>query len=106
MQQTPKDVKESGLACADVIYNDLIKDPKSVIKSIYKQFNWTYSDEYNVILDAYLQKNNEEREALKGKHAKSLHTYTPEEFGLTAEELTGGKFAEYCKAFNVPMSKG
>ena len=106
LQQTPKDVKESGLDCADVIYNDLIKDPKAVIKKIYKQFHWTYSDEYDAILEAYLVKNNEERLALKGKQGHALHTYTPEEFGLTAEELTTGNFAEYCKAFNVPMSKG
>jgi len=106
LQQTPIDVKESGLDCADVIYNDLIKDPKKVIKNIYAQFKWIYSDEYDTILENYLAKNNEERAALKKQQGHSLHTYTPEEFGLTAEELSTGKFDEYCKKFNVPMSKG
>jgi len=35
-----------------------------------------------------------------------LHSYSPEEFGLTSEELSIGKFAEYCERYKVPMSKG
>lgn len=109
LAQTPKDIASSGLECAHVLYNDLIKQPEEVVKGIYKQFNWTYTDEYDGILKAYLKKNNEEREAMKKKNggkSAALHTYSPEEFGLTSEELTTGNFAEYCNRYNVPMSRG
>jgi len=108
LEQTPKDIAASGLDCAHVLYNDLIKRPEEVVKGIYKQFNWTYSDEYDAILKKYLKKNNEEREAMKKKQGGKgpLHTYSPEEFGLTAEELSSGKYAEYCQRFNVAMSRG
>lgn len=109
LEQTPKDIAASGLDCAHIVYNDLIKDPLNMVQTIYKQFGWEYTDEYDRILKEYLKKNAEEREALKKKNASSgakLHHYTPEEFGLTAEELSTGKFTTYCDKYKVPMSKG
>ncbi len=112
LKQATLDINESGLDCSHVVYNDLIKNPLKVVKDIYKQFNWTYTDEYDEILKTYLKKNDEEREAIKCRNATntdhnaaSLHTYTPEEFGLTSTELCTGEFDEYCKLYNVPMSK-
>lgn len=107
--QAPKDIEASGLESANVVYNELIKDPSSCVKKIYKQFGWEYTDEYDSILQGYLAKNKAEREALKKKNAEngaSLHTYTPEEFGLTADELQEGGFAEYSKKYSIPLSKG
>eukprot|EP01035_Chromulina_nebulosa_P020742 gene20742-26893_t len=42
---------------------------------------------------------------LQGQNAQKLHTYEPEEFGLTAEELSTGNYDKYVKEYNVPMSK-
>ena len=77
------------------------------MKSIYSKFNWKYTEEYDKILDEYLIENQLEREAVKKEKSKSdtLHSYSPQEFGLTEDELCSGKFAEYIDKFSVPMSK-
>lgn len=76
------------------------------IKKIYKQFDWYFSPEYEAIIQQYLDEDKAKREAIKSKKsAAELHTYTPEEFSIPANELLEGKFAEYCAKFNVPMSK-
>jgi hypothetical protein len=117
LSQAPKDIIESGLQCAHVIYNDLVTDSVGIIQDIYKQFGWNYSDEYDTILKNYLDDNLKKREELKKfksfKNSKSsskdseekLHTYEPEEFGLTTELLSSGDYAKYAEAFDVPMSK-
>ena len=45
-----KDIEESGLDCAHITYNNLIKDPVAVVQQIYKQFGWHYSEEYDKVL--------------------------------------------------------
>jgi len=109
LMQAPKDIEESGLESANVVYNELIKDPSNTVKKIYKTFNWDYTVEYDTILQAYLAKNRAEREVMKKKNASkgaALHTYTPEEFGLTTAELQQGDFAKYAEKYNIPLSKG
>ena len=58
-------------------------------------------------MDEYLIENQLEREAVKKEKSKSdtLHSYSPQEFGLTEDELCSGKYAEYIDKFSVPMSK-
>ena len=70
--QAPIDIAQSKLPCANVIYNSLISDPISVIKGIYLQFGWDYSEEYERCLLAYLEENRLEREGLKLKAAAKL----------------------------------
>jgi len=100
----PENIRTSGLDCIDVTYNTLINDPLATVKSIYKQYGWEFSKEYETIITDYLAKNKRDREE-KAKGKEQLHTYAPEEFGLTEAELSSGKFAEYCAKFNVPMSR-
>ncbi|KAJ1432312.1 P-loop containing nucleoside triphosphate hydrolase protein [Ochromonadaceae sp. CCMP2298] len=108
--KTPANIEASKLDCAHVIYNDLIRDPVSVVRAIYSQFGWEISPEYLQALNAYLEENRQQREAIKTKREKgggeALHTYTAEEFSLTDKELESGKFAEYVAKFNVPASRG
>ena len=109
LQKAPEDIKNAGLDSKHIIYNDLVNDPKAIVKDIYSAFNWPYTEEYDKLLDEYLQKNEEERHMIKKKRntqgGGTLHKYEPEEFGLTSDELSNGVFAEYCKKFNVPMSR-
>lgn len=105
--QAPKDMEAANLPCSNVIYNDLIKDPISVVKSIYQQFGWKYTTEYEKIIEAYLEEDRKKRESMKKKgrsQDQTLHTYSPEEFSLTTEELSTGAYAEYIKKFNIPLS--
>lgn len=99
-----KDIKESGLPCSHIHYEDLIRDPVGVVKKIYANNNWVFSDAYQTVLQEYLKDNKEAREKKKGE-SDVLHDYSPEEFSLTADELSAGNFAEYVKMFDVPMSR-
>ena len=52
------------------------------------------------------QKVKERKLAESGKstHGGAMHSYTPEEFGITAEQLSSGGYKGYVDKFNVPMS--
>ena len=109
--QAPLDIKDSRLPCADVVYNSLIADPIGTVKGIYQQFGWECTPEYERALQAYLEGNRLEREALKLKKLKQkpgksevMHSYTPEEFGMTKEELCSGGYAAYIKKYSIPLS--
>ena len=61
-----------------LMYDDLVKDPGKVILDIYERFGFEPSEEYKKILEA---------ETEKARSYKSKHKYSPEQFGLTKEEL-------------------
>ena len=102
-------IRESKLPCADVIYNDLVKDPIQAVKNIYLQFGWNFTAEYENVLKNHLADDKKHREEVKAKKVlqgnANLHTYTPEEFGITAEELTSGGYGRYIKQYKIPLSK-
>ncbi len=104
-----KEIAESGLECSHIVYNDLIARPLETVKAIYKQFGWSFTAEYEALLVQFLEEDKVKRAAMKsnkgGAKETALHHYTPEEFSLTAKELSEGRFAEYVQAFKVPMSK-
>lgn len=107
--QAVQDIEDSNLACSHIHYEDLVRDPISVVKQVYAQNDWAFTKEYENILEKYLRENQEQREKTKLKRSKGLdvlHHYSPEEFSLTTEELSSGNFDTYCKRFDVPMSKG
>lgn len=102
-----KQIAESKLQHVDSIYEDLIKDPISAIRKIYSTFNWPFTSEYEKILKDFLEQDAKKREdQKKNRKAEKLHSYTPEEFGLTAEILSSGLFKEYIDRYNIPMSRG
>lgn len=106
LKQAPKDIESTKLDCAHVTYNKLIEQPVEVVKSIYKQFGWKFTAEYERIINEYLEENKRQRDAVKAKKgsAAALHTYTAEEFSISTQELMEGDFADYVQRFNVPMS--
>lgn len=102
------DLEASGRPTSHVTYNNLVKDPVQTVKDVYAQFNWAFTPEYEQILKNFLAEDAAKRENLKKQKSTSaanLHHYSPEEFSLTAEELSTGAFADYIKRFNIPMSK-
>lgn len=48
LKQAPRDIEETGLDCSHVIYNELVANPISVVKGIYKQFGWNFTPEVRV----------------------------------------------------------
>jgi hypothetical protein len=102
------EVASTGAAAVNVTYNELVKDPIGVVRGIYQQYGWNFTAEYEAILNAHLAEDarkREETKRAKSANGEVLHSYTPEEFSLTAEQLSTGKFADYIKRFNIPMSK-
>ena len=111
LAQAPLDIKAAKLPCADVVYEKLVKDPVGTVQKIYLQFGWEYTDDYDKILRAHVEDDRVKREAMKAKKLREgvtrgevLHTYSPEEFGMTAQELQAGKYQDYIRTYNVPMS--
>jgi hypothetical protein len=107
LEKAPMDIMASKLDNADVLYNDLIAHPIETVKKIYQQFDWTFTDTYENILNAYLEENRRERAAVKsrtGGKSKALHSYEASEFGIDAAVLTSGKYAAYIKKYSVTPS--
>jgi hypothetical protein len=104
-----KDIETTKLDCAHVIFNDLVKDPISVVRSIYKQFNMEYTPEFESIMKAYLEKNNAERKILKAKveaMGKEFDVHHIEDYGLTPADVTEPEgYAAYLKRFHFPEVK-
>eukprot|EP01033_Poteriospumella_lacustris_P007466 gene7467-5364_t len=102
-----KQIEEANFQHVDSVYEELIKDPIASVRKIYAKFNWPFTVEYEKILREFLAEDAKKRESQKkNRRADKLHTYTPEEFGLTAEELSSGLFKEYINRYNIPMSRG
>ncbi len=106
LRQATQDMAETKLAHSDVVYNDLVKDPIECVRSIYEKMGWTFSDEYLDRLKAYLLENKQKRDSVNAKNGSStLHHYSPASYGIAEDELSTGLYADYCKKYNVPMSR-
>jgi len=102
LQQAPKDIAASKCDNANVVYDNLIKDPLGVVKDLYKQFEWEFTPEYEKIMVDYLAENKAKRDALKAPGKKQLHDYSPEDYHLTDAQLSEGVYKDYIKKFGVP----
>eukprot|EP01038_Epipyxis_sp_PR26KG_P015666 gene15666-21190_t len=99
------DIPTTKLDCANVIYNELIKDPIGTVEKVYATYGWEITPEFRKNMDEYLIENKKERELLKLKKSKEvLHSYSPKEFGLTEEELSSGDFKKYIDTYKIPYS--
>lgn len=104
LEQVPRDIRKTGLASCNVVYDNFVRDPIATVKSLYAQLGWTFSAEYEMILREHLLKDKKKRDAMKAKRGSSevLHNYGPGEFGLTADDLTlSPQFANYIRNFNI-----
>lgn len=59
-------------------YEDLLRDPKGTVLSVYKHFNWTPSATFLERLD---------NEHLQSRNYKSGHEYSLEQYGFTKQEI-------------------
>jgi hypothetical protein len=76
----------------DVHYNDLMADPVNTIIGIYEYFGVSIDDETLRRVESYQDDNP------KDKHGR--HRYTPEQFGLDADQLRR-RFAPYIEKYGV-----
>eukprot|EP00039_Didymoeca_costata_P004984 m.77416 g.77416 ORF g.77416 m.77416 type:complete len:493 (+) comp12621_c0_seq3:83-1561(+) len=79
----------------DVYHSDLITDPMSVVKSIYKSAGWILSPNVEDNMRTWLLSNKK----IKYGH----HKYTMQEYGLDASQIMKHDkvFQEYCSTYNL-----
>jgi hypothetical protein len=77
----------------DVQYSDIVRDPLNVVKEIYQHFNVDLGTDALNAMGAEI--------AHSPQHKKGKHTYSPEDFGFSAEMIELA-FSDYREAFSVP----
>ncbi len=78
----------------DLQYVDLMRDPVGEIRKIYQRFEEPFTAEAEAAMNAYMAANP------KGKHGR--HTYSLEDYGLTAEQVRA-RYREYCERFSIAV---
>eukprot|EP01031_Cornospumella_fuschlensis_P027489 gene27489-33194_t len=93
-------LEKRGTRVVHVRYSDNLKKPKEVCREVLQQANIAYTEQYDAQLDAYLQKNAQEREKLKAAGGGEVHDYRPEDFGLTAAQIRA-EFKDYIDKYQL-----
>ena len=81
----------------DLQFRDFVADPLATIQAIYEYFGLEWSP------DAEAAMRDWQAHAPRGKHG--THDYRFEDWGLSEESIREG-FADYVKAFDVPVENG
>jgi hypothetical protein len=76
----------------DLHYNDLVADPVEAVSGIYEYFGMPVDDETRTRVAEFQDDNPQD------KHGR--HSYTPDQYGLDAEQLRR-RFAPYIERFGV-----
>lgn len=86
--------KHGEMSIYDIQYVEQLRDPVGQIRKLYAHFDEPFTSETELAMNEMVAENPQ------GKHGK--HTYSLEEFGLTA---TGVRhhFRDYCQRFNIPL---
>jgi pimeloyl-ACP methyl ester carboxylesterase len=82
----------AGARFFDVAYNELVRDPASVVREIYGHFEYEYSETMAGAVRTYL--------AASRQHRHGVHRYSLEDFALERAALQE-RFAPYCDYFDV-----
>lgn len=77
----------------DVYYRDLMADPVAEVQRIYAQLAMPFSPQMETAMREWLTANPQDK--------YGRHSYTLEEFGLSAEALTS-RFSAYIDYFQIP----
>jgi hypothetical protein len=103
--QAPAEISRAKLQCADIVFENLTRDPIGTVKSIYRQFDWEYTEEYDRILKSYLAEDEKKRKVQfeKAKNNK-FQVHNPEYFGLNKKEIDD-LFSDYIKRYSIPDEK-
>jgi hypothetical protein len=102
------DLESTKLDCGHVIFDELVKDPISIVKAIYKQFNWEFTKQYEDILIKFLDDDKKKRvvQFEKAKHSKQVNIseLSLDKYGLNENDINS-KFDKYCNDFHFPTKK-
>lgn len=99
------EIAKANLQCADVVFENLTRDPIETVKSIYRQFDWEFTKEYEQILKNYLAEDEKKRKVQFEKASKNkFQVHSPEYFGLSKKEIDE-RFADYMRNYSIPEEK-
>lgn len=97
-----------GADCIHVKYDNLIADPIQTVKDIYNYYGWEFTVEYHDILKEFLRIDKKKRDGIRKKmsrttttSASGLHQHNLEQFGITKESLTTGKYKKYIDQYQL-----
>lgn len=79
----------------DVQYKELLKDPMATVVRIHEAFDMPLAEETRKKLQDWYTSNPQ--------HKHGVHSYRPEDFGLTPEDIHE-RFSEYIEKFSVPLA--
>lgn len=88
--------KHDASRFSDVHYAELLEDPIPVVRRIYGQFGYAYTDEFEARMMRFIADNPQ--------HKHGEHVYSAEEFGLDPEELSR-EFSGYRERFGIPEER-
>lgn len=103
LEMAEKTIAELGtkFKILHIRYADTIKNPKDTCRRVYEKAGLTFSDQYSNKLDKYLQDSAEQRRKVRErKQSKVVHTYCPEDYGLTGDQIRE-EFKDYISKYNL-----
>ncbi|BCG63236.1 MAG: omega-hydroxy-beta-dihydromenaquinone-9 sulfotransferase [Methyloprofundus sp.] len=82
----------------DIEYDDLVTEPEATVKSIYRYFDLSLSDQYQKRLT---------EDCIAAKSYKSTHMYAVEDYGFSSEEIERYMYGHVTKyeVFGIPQVK-
>jgi hypothetical protein len=81
---------ESKIDIFDILYDDLVDQPITIVRRIYDHFGLTWSDEFETAMKTWLRENPQ------GKYGR--HTYDLSKYGVTPESIET-RYADYINMF-------
>ena len=84
-------------AIVDVDYRQLIESPTEVVQAVYTAAGMEFPDSVRTEIADWAAKNP------KGK--RGVNSYNLEDYGLDRDAVEAG-FADYRRAFNIPLENG
>lgn len=90
--------QNSDFRGSHVNYKKLISDPVGTIRTLYKEFDYEFTEEYKRNIESYLAEDKKKRDSLKKDPKGTIHKYTLEEYGLTDKEVDD-RFSWYQKKY-------
>ena len=94
LKRNLRDREARAGAVYDVLYDDLIVDPKGTVRAIYDHYGLTVTDAYRTNLERYIRENPQ------GKHG--THRYAASDFGLT-DDVVRQRFTSYNERFGFAI---
>lgn len=87
IMEGPDEIQRLKIPCAHIVFEDLVANPIEVVKSIYTQMGWTFTKQYQQLLEAYIEENNKKRAKTQKKATKSSSGdwHSLKEFGVTSD---------------------